>query len=88
MAAIDRSLRDLSIGAILGSGKARNMEFDFDLFRVGSALPTSSGLTMDEGVVCVWFLYLPDPQKPSIDRSRRALSIGGIRLVWEVEEHT
>ena len=25
---------------------------------------------------------------PPIDRSRRDLSIGGIRLVWEVQEHT
>ena len=120
--------------------------FDFGLFRVGSALPTSSGLTLDEGVVSV----VPVPARPSrcrqsidlvelyrlvasdwsgevgntylgvdleirfsdvtferlfskstlsppsrtsqtclmppIDRSRRDLPIGGIRLVWEVRE--
>ena len=32
------------------------------------------------------FSYLPDRLMPPIDRSWRALSIGGIRLVWEWAE--
>ena len=32
------------------------------------------------------FRDLPDQSDATIDRSRRDLSIGGIRLVWEVRE--
>ena len=51
MPPIDRSRRDISIGGFLGSGKAGNMEFDFNLgsgVRLPGLRPAS---LMDVGIV-------------------------------------
>ena len=103
MPPIDRSRRDLSIGGIRLVWEVDLHTWKSYLLPQAVSGPLSTIFVILDSGKMVGLPDLSSDQNrpnqvcsstsqtslmPPIDRSRRDLSIGGIRLVWEVQEHT